>query len=118
VTKKVPRAVKDALRESVKGSRALPHMSELIEQFLLLSGGPKKVAKMLVEEWHASDPGSVVRSRLLDLLTRIWRYGSDTTSRADDLGQLDDADLDKEVRRLFKEMAPDGEGEEAAPDAG
>lgn len=76
-----------------------------------MCGGPKRVAKMLFDEWQASTPGGVVRARILDLITRTWRYGSDTTSRTDDLGVLDDVDLDRELNKLLGEMNDGAEGE-------
>jgi hypothetical protein len=108
----VPESVKAALRDSIKGSRVLPHLSELAEHFLVIAGGPRKVAEMLYEEWVESNPGGVVRARILDLITRVWKHASETVGNQQDLSQLDDADLDRELREVLGEMGEAASGKE------
>ncbi len=103
----------EALKAAASGARSIPHLSELAEHFISVSGGPRALAKMLYEEWAASAPGTLVRTRILDLMSRIWRYASDTIGHHDDLGILNETDIKRELDKIIEdrsEAPPPGPG--------
>lgn len=84
----------DKLRKKLKGREAVPHLSELVEQFLEIAGGPRAVAKMLFDEWGSADKGGLVRTRIMQLLLAGWKETSRGKSSLDSLGLLSDEDVE------------------------
>lgn len=111
-----------AMEQAIKKRQGLPHLSDLAEHFVQVAGGPRQVARMMYQEWLAAREGSVVRARILDLLTRVWRFASESQPRVDDLGVLTEADLERELGDLLgsagvtdalaqeKEAGPEADG--------
>jgi hypothetical protein len=119
--KKAPEGLKRAIYEAAAtGADALPHLSELAEHFIRLSGGPAAVATMLLKEWESAPAGGLVRTRILDLISRVWKAGSEGQINRDDLGVLSDADLAREARHLLEGVEHAAEAQEpgvpAAPE--
>jgi hypothetical protein len=108
---KLKKAIKDAAK---RGQDGLPHLSELAEHFIRLRGGPAAVAQMLSQEWEGAPPGGVVRTRILDLISRVWKVGTEDRVKADDMGVLNDEDIQREAELILEEMAH--AGEEAEPE--
>lgn len=80
------------------GAQTAPHLSELIEHFFRLMGGPVSFAKEMVVEWHAAKPGSLIRMRILETILRSTRAVNEMQGVGDNTGILDDEDLEREMR--------------------
>jgi hypothetical protein len=81
----------------IKSVKKLPHLSELAENFVRVAGGPSALAKLLYEEFAAAAEGSLVRQRILDIVTRVWKFASESDDKPDDTGMMTDEDLDREI---------------------
>lgn len=106
-----------ALTKALREDYSLPHLSELAEHFVSVAGGPQAVAKLMYDEYMAAPMGGLVRTRILDLLMRVWKFGTETVGDTDNLGLLSEDDLDqmlmKVVQRAQASMG-EGDGEEEA----
>lgn len=85
----------EKLRQKLKNNEPLPDLSELVEQFVDVAGGPRNVAKMLHDEWEKAASGGIVRMRIMQILTQVWKYASDTRPSVGDLGLVTEEDLEK-----------------------
>src|SRR5262245_57838514 len=103
-------------KKTEKANGQLPHLSELAEHFVNIAGGPQAMAKMLFVEWNAAKPGSLVRSRILDLVTRVWKFSTDSLRGAGDLGILSEDDIDRLLDDKLRSMAEEVHHELAGPD--
>lgn len=84
------------VRSAIGGRRTIAHYSELAEHFIEEAGGPRRMARMLFDEWEASKPGSIARVRIMQVISSVWRYATETTSStADDLGLVSEEDLER-----------------------
>lgn len=87
----------DEIKSEIKSAKKLPHLSELAENFVRVAGGPSALAKLLYEEFAAAAEGSLVRQRILDIVTRVWKFASEADEKPDDTGMMTDEDLDREI---------------------
>lgn len=88
----------------IKSAKKLPHLSELAENFVRVAGGPSALAKMLYEEFAAAAEGSLVRQRILDIVTRVWKFASESDEKPDDTGMMTDEDLDREIAAALSQI--------------
>lgn len=88
----------------IKAAKKLPHLSELAENFVRVAGGPSALAKMLYEEFAAAAEGSLVRQRILDIVTRVWKFASESDDKPDDTGMMTDEDLDREIAAALSQI--------------
>jgi hypothetical protein len=86
-----------ATREAGKGGSGLPHMSEVAEHFIREVGGVEAFARLLYQEFINSPRGSIARQRLLQTLCAAWRFGNDSNRKPQELGDLTEDDLDREI---------------------
>lgn len=98
------------LRSNLKDGKKLPHLSELAENFVRVVGGPSKLAEMLFEEWTAAGEGSLVRQRILDIITRVWKFASESDDKPDDTGLMTDEDLDREIDGVVNQIREKSDG--------
>lgn len=98
------------LRSNLKDGKKLPHLSELAENFVRVVGGPSKLAEMLFEEWIAAGEGSLVRQRILDIITRVWKFASESDEKPDDTGLMTDEDLDREIDGVVNQIKEKSDG--------
>lgn len=97
----VARILNDAVRRS---KTALPHMSELAEHFVAASGGPKKLAGMLMKEWEKAPEGSAVRTQIFSMIQKVWKYGSDSRGDETNPDSLTDEELEEEINTIVSKM--------------
>lgn len=113
--KKIPQSVKKA----IKGGLKEPQLAEIAAFFFEAAGGTRQVAKLLHDEFLAGHPGSMVRQRILDLVLRATKFSNEKSKGADDLGILNEADLEANLTELINESGgstePSPEEEEGAP---
>lgn len=105
-----PKKTEDTLKNSLKDGKKLPHLSELAENFVRVVGGPSKLAEMLFEEWTAAGEGSLVRQRILDIITRVWKFASEADDKPDDTGLMSDEDLDREIEGVVNQIREKSDG--------
>jgi hypothetical protein len=81
-----------------------PTVEEFLEHFFRAAGGPKLVAKMLFTEFQSAKPGSMLRTRVLEMVVRALRYneGKDKTV---EMGLLSDDDLDDMIDQKMNNLA-------------
>lgn len=106
--KKIPVSVQKAL--TGEGVR-IPQVAELVSHFLAAAGGPKFLARMLLEEYHRAKSGSIIRQRILDSVLRLLTFANQTMLTVDEIDLLSNDDLQAELATLMEEI-PDGEAEE------
>lgn len=101
----------ETLKSNLKDGKKLPHLSELAENFVRVVGGPSKLAEMLFEEWTAAGEGSLVRQRILDIITRVWKFASEADEKPDDTGLMSDEDLDREIEGVVNQIREKSDGQ-------
>jgi hypothetical protein len=93
---------KDVLLRAATDGEGLDTLADVVERFIRRVGGADGLAKMLYDEYQEAKPGSLLRQRILDMALRAW--GKVEGARgADDLGMLDDADLERLIQQRLKE---------------
>lgn len=106
----MPRATKlDKIRGMVHSRKPLPHLSELAEHFIDVSGGPRAVANILHQELNDAPKGGIVRTRILALLAQVWKYASTTEGKLDNLGLLNEGDLERLLEERLRRLVSSGE---------
>lgn len=120
--KRVPEHVKEGIKkQAVKGEIRPPDLARLTACFFQVAGGERAVAKMLYEEFAAAGEGSVVRQRILDMILRATRFTTERMHSVEELGQLSDDDLERELNLVMEDLAEHlgaSSGEEAGQEAG
>ena len=98
--KKVPEIVKQAIRGGIKE----PQLAEIAAHFFQRAGGARAVARLLYEEFTAARPGSIIRQRILDMILRVTKFANEKSVKPDDLGLLNDDDLETELTEAIKSV--------------
>lgn len=95
-------ATKHKLLDLVHGHKP-PTVEEFLEHFFNAAGGPKLVAKMLYTEFLSARPGSMLRTRVLEMIVRALKYneGKDKTV---EMGLLDDNDLESMIQTRMQSL--------------
>lgn len=113
VRKRVPSKVLRELRQGViQGITRAPKISELVQHFFDLAGGERAVAKMLLDEFRSEKCSANVRSRILDVILRSLQFANAREAPRDDLGNLSEEDIERELLALYEET----DGKEEAAD--
>jgi hypothetical protein len=110
------RPVHADVKKALLGEIKQPDLAELVAYFFHVAGGTKSVAKLLHDEFVAARPGTLIRQRILELVLRNARHVSDKFA-PDDLGLLDESDLEQEVLKLMpktEEVSDAGPGGQTA----
>lgn len=81
-----------------------PRYEDLAAHFFAAAGGTAAVAKLLHDEFMAAKPGGMLRQRILDMVLRSAKYGSEKAAPLDP-GMLDDQDLERELLDLLGKVA-------------
>jgi hypothetical protein len=103
-------------RKALEASGSLPHIGELVSHFTAAAGGMKKLAHMMLVEYHAARPGSIIRQRILDSILRCTQAANaQLGGAAFELDLLSDEDLEQEALRIFRGI---GAGQATLPDDG
>jgi len=107
--KKIPAAVKKALAQGVH----LPQAAEVVSHFMAAAGGPKGLVRMMLVEFDAAKPGSLIRQRILDSVLRMIGQANQDMGGLDELDMQSNEDLERELSKLLTGM-PDGQEEASA----
>lgn len=95
-TNRVPASIQDSIEKILDAGAQVPHLSELVERFYEMVGGPRGFAQLLHEEWLAAKPGSMQRARIMEMILRMHGSIKDLTTK-DELGFLSEDDLVREM---------------------
>lgn len=108
----MPRPTKiEKIRGMIHSKKPLPHLSELAEHFIDVSGGARAVATVLHTELQKAPEGGITRTRILALLAQVWKYASQTEGKLDNLGLLSEADLERLLDERLRALVS-GNGKE------
>ena len=81
-------------RGAIDGKIQVPHLSEVALYFFAEAGGPAEVAKLLYEEFKASEKGSLARQRIMQLIIGVTKFSNEVSALSpEDMSLLTDADL-------------------------
>lgn len=99
MAEKIPSQLMDALRGKISD----PQLEEVAAYFFHLEGGSQGVAKLLHDEFHRANPGTLIRARIMDMVLRMLTRIYDAKG-APELGILSDEDLEKQAQRLLSNV--------------
>jgi hypothetical protein len=108
--KRAPAAVKKALSNA---GVTIPQVAELVGHFMHLAGGPRALAKMMMQEFLSAKAGSQTRQRLMDGVLRMLSMANQQYASVEETDLIGTKDLEAELQSMLREL-PDGE-EEAQP---
>lgn len=103
----IAKAIDKTMRE--KKNTSLPHISALVESFIAAAGGMEAFGDLLWKDFQEAKPGSMTRLRVYDLISHAWRFSQQRDGGRDDLGILNEADLEREMKDI---LAKHGEAAE------
>lgn len=111
-----PEKMEDIFRkmEDIR-KEAVPQLTEFAEHFIRLRGGPVAVARMLSEEWDNAPRGGVVRSRIMDLLLRVWKIVDTKSLSREELELVSTEDLERMFGQMMTDLHPSVETVEKKP---
>jgi hypothetical protein len=91
---KKPKQIPDFIKHGILNeSNNLPNVQDIVEHWILLCGGYKAFTEMMFQEYKSAAPGSLVRLRIVEMLTKLMeRLGGITES--EELGMLSNQDLE------------------------
>ncbi len=107
--------MKKALVEAASKGEGIETLAGVVEKFIRLSGGANGIAKMLHTEYHAAKEGSLLRQRVLDMILKTWKYVDESQGQLDDLGSLDDEDLERILKDRLQGLGPTDAEENPRP---
>jgi|SRR5467141_659513 len=86
-----------------------PQLSDLAFHFFAACGGTQKVAEMLYEDYLAAKPGSMSRTRIIEIILYSVKFVNQTKGLKD-LSALPDDDLDHALGKFLgvSEIEVDG----------
>lgn len=108
--KKVSPQVLKKIRES---GVEIPQIADLVHNFMTIAGGPKALAKMMMEEYIRTQPGSLMRQRILDSILRLLTTANQAFVADSQSDLLTNDDIERELIELVKEI-PDGQETKAS----
>ncbi len=84
------------LVKSVRGELVMPHAGEFASHFINIIGGVRSLAQMMANEYHSKSCSPQTRSKIVQMVLQTLRYSQDnaTAGSADNLGLMNDSDLD------------------------
>lgn len=78
---------------------------DIIAHFMDLCDGPRAFAKMMFDQYMDPDCSPMVKARVLEMLLRSLKFAEAKRGNIDDLGLLNEADLDREISAMLTSMA-------------
>lgn len=81
----------------------MPDLKAIICAFMRRSGGADGIAKMLMREYRQAKPGTMIRSMILQMILQGSKVIS-AKEQSRDESMISDADLDKEVQTILKNI--------------
>ncbi len=111
--RKVPARVMRAIQDA---GVQVPQVAELVSHFVAAAGGPRAMAKMMMQEYLHAKPGSIIRQRLLDSVLRLMNFANQQIQTVDEIDLLSEDDLKVQLEELVGEI--DATQEQEADAAG
>jgi hypothetical protein len=112
---KKPGRKKAPLKDMVAAPQVRPTLGAIADHFFAQIGGPEAFAKHLADDFQAALPGSLARTKIIDIVARVLKNEDDKHGLGDDLGVLSDEDLLREIERreaLLRPYIGDANGEQ------
>lgn len=99
----------EKLREIVANPPPRPSTQAFLDHWFAIRGGPAQFALDLCKEYDAADPGSLVRTQIIQVVMRSMKVTDGKEGSHDDLGMISDADLEKMLGELGTKLLKDAE---------
>lgn len=97
----------DALRKLVENPPPRPSVNAFLDHWFAIRGGPAKFAQELSDEFDEAEPGSLVRTQIIQLVMRSMKVADAKEAGLDELGLVTDADLFRMIDDLGKKIVAD-----------
>lgn len=94
----------DLIVETMKSavvSRNVGYLREVVEEIMVLAGGPKGFAKMLWDAYNDGKCGPSVKSKIVDMLMRGMMVIHPKGDPNDDITGMTAEDIQRETLRIF-----------------
>ncbi len=99
--KRIPDGVKKAIAQGAEA----PRMEDVVAHFFHAVGGPRAFARVLHEEFMSAKPGSLIRSRVLDMVLRSLKFSNERAPNLGDLSLMGDEDLARAAEEIMGRMS-------------
>lgn len=97
--------VPDGVKRAIAQGADAPRMEDVVAHFFHAVGGPRAFASILEEEFRSAKPGSLIRSRVLDMVLRSLKFSNERAPNLGDLSLMGDEDLARTAEELINRMA-------------
>lgn len=95
-----PAARAERLRQIVANPPPRPSVNAFLDHWFAISGGPAQFALDLRQEFDAAEPGSLVRSQIIQLIVRSMKVADTKEGALDELGLITDDDLERRLKDI------------------
>jgi len=97
----------EVLRKIVENPPPRPSVQAFLDHWFALRGGSAQFARDLCQEYDAADPGSMIRSQIIQLVVRSMKVADVKEGSMDELGLVTDADLDRLIDTVGDKIVAD-----------
>lgn len=102
--------------DAMAGVAKIASNDDIIAHFMDLCSGPRAFAKMMFDQYMDPKCSPMVKARVLEMLLRSLKFAEAKRGNLDDLGLLNDEDLDREITSMLPTFV--GEDESKCPHCG
>ena len=88
--------------DALLSGKPVPELVEVARNFMQMVGGPRAFAKLLHDELQNAPVGGMVRAKILDLILQCLKFTTPKDKITDDVGILEDEDLEREYKKGLK----------------
>lgn len=99
----------EKLRQIVANPPPRPSTQAFLDHWFAIRGGPAQFALDLCREYDAAEPGSLVRTQIIQVVMRSMKVTDGKEGSHDDLGMVSDADLEKMLTQLGAKLLADAD---------
>lgn len=99
----------ERLRQIVANPPPRPSTQAFLDHWFAIRGGPAQFALDLSQEYDAAEPGSLVRTQIIQVVMRSMKVTDGKEGANDELGMVSDADLEKMLGELGAKLLADAE---------
>jgi hypothetical protein len=99
------------LKRLVENPPPRPSLEAFLDHYFAVAGGPAKVALELRQEYEAAEPGSQIRSRIMELLVRSLKSADGKQGGLDDMGILSDQDIERMLEEREKKLLAEAQAQ-------
>lgn len=94
-------------KEAKRGGSKIPHSAELLESCMDLVGGVNGLSALLMKQLFESKPGGAMRSKALEMLTRLVQTNTEVGGNVKALELWREEELEEALEIKLKEAAQD-----------